>query len=929
MKLNIYIICLSALGFTANAQSPKEVAVSKDSVKIAVAYGQATKQSITYSTSSINSVDLIKNSVYLSGNALYGKLPGLAVLQRTSEPGADAPGFYLRGRSTTKNNSPLVIVDGIERDLNDVQLEDIESITLLKDASAAVIYGIRGANGVINVVTKRGKTGTLAINGKVEQAILEPTRIPEFLNSANYVKLYNQALVNDGFSPLYTPSQIAGYENGDRYYFPDVNWRDEVTNKSTTGTKANVDVSGGDKTATYFVSLGYFNQGGIYKNTDMNEGYSTNVGLENVSFRSNLDLNVNKNWTFGLDLNGRISQKNSPYSSNSTIWDMMDKYPAHLFPVYVQDGVYGGTSVYPNNLVGYVNAKGYRQTNNRVILSTLSTKYDFSDIIKGLTAGMRYSVDNFYSNQEGHTKNFAVRELLGKDAASGKPNLSPAIGINSNLVPLTSSGLPTSDVQNKRNTFEGNLQYAPSLGQHHTLNTQLIYHQDRLTIGNEPPYNYQFLSGRANYGYMNRFFAEIGASYSGTEAFPKGERFGFFPAVSAAWDISQENFLKGNKSINYLKLRVSAGIVGNSAVNERFSNIRQYIADDGYYFGTSNAAQSGLYPGVIANPNFTWETANKYDIGIDARLFKGLNLAFTYFFERRKDILVSESTLVPGIFGGDLPTMNAGITNNKGIEAALSFAKQKSNWGYRTGLNVSYVTDKIEYIPEAVQPYDYLYRSGHRISQPFMLEAIGFFNSTADIQSSPVQAFGPVQPGDIKYKDQNNDGVINNFDEIAMHNTTLPKWDIGFDIGFNFKSFDVSAFFQGQLGRSLYLGNEPLLFWPLTNDGGKISTYANQYWTEQTKATADHPRLTTQENKNNYRESSFWIVNGDFLRLRSLDIGYNLPKQLIKNIKMRNARVFLRGMNLFTVDHLKYTDPEVMAGYPVMKSYNAGISLQF
>lgn len=936
MNLDIYkslsIICLSALAYTVSAQSPGEVEIVKDSVssdsKIAVAYGQSTRHSVTYSTSSVKGADLIKNSVYLSGNALYGKLPGLTVLQRTGEPGSDAPAFFLRGRSTTKTNTPLVIVDGIERDLNDVQLEDIESISLLKDASAAVIYGIRGANGVINVVTKRGKTGPLVINGKVEQGIMAPTRTPEFLNSADYVKLYNQALVNDGFSALYTPDQIAGYESGDRYYFPDVNWRDEVTKKNAMGTKVNVDVAGGDKTATYYVSLGYFDQGGIYKNTDMNEGYSTNIGLDNVSFRSNLDLKVNDKWSFGLDLNGRINQKNSPYSATTTTWDMISKYPSHLFPVYVQNGVYGGTSIYPNNLVGYINSRGYRRTNNRVILSTLSTKYDFGDLIKGLSAGIRYSVDNFYSNQEGHTKTFAVRELLGKDD-SGNPLLSPAIGVNGNLAPLTNSGLPTNDEQSRRSTLEGNLQYAPHIGQNHRLNTQLIYHQDRLTIGNESPYNYQFLSGRANYSYMNRYFAEIGASYSGTEAFPKGQQFGFFPAVSTGWDISQENFLKNNKTINYLKVRASVGIVGNSAVGERFSNLRQYIADDGYYFGSANASQGGLYPGVIANNTFTWETANKYDIGIDARLFKDLDISFTYFFERRKDILVSETVLVPGIFGGDLPNVNAGITNKKGIEAALSFAKRKSTWGYHTGLNISYVTDRIEYLPETAQPYDYLYRTGHRINQPFMLEAIGFFNSTADIQNSPFQTFGTVQPGDIKYKDQNSDGLINNFDEIAMNNTTLPTWDIGFDLGFNFGNFDVSAFFQAQLGRSLYLGNEPLLFWPLTNDGGKISTYAKQYWTEQTKTTADHPRLTTQENDNNYRESSFWYVNGDFLRLRSLDIGYNLPQQLIKKAKMRNARIFLRGMNLFTADHLKYTDPEVLSGYPVMKSYNAGISLQF
>lgn len=939
MNSNIYkiliVICLCALMVQVNAQSSKKATLTKDSIvtytdeTINVAYGTAKKQSITYSTSSVNQKDIKNNSVYLSGNALFGKLPGLAVLQRTSEPGADAPAFYLRGRSTTKGNSALFIVDGIERDINDVQLEDIESITLLKDASAAVIFGIRGANGVINVVTKRGKTGPLVINGKVEQGVLSPTRTPSFRSSADYVKLYNQALTNDGLSPLYTLDQIAGYESGDRYNYPDVNWRNEVTNKTASGTKANIDVSGGDKTATYYVSLGYFHQGGIYKNTDMNEGYSTNIGLDNVSFRSNLDLNVNKNWLFSLDLNGRVNQKNAPNSSTSSTWDMISKYPAHLFPVYVEEGVYGGTAVYPNNLVGYINSRGYRRTNNRVINSTLSTNYNFEDVVEGLTAGMRFSADNFYTNQEGYSKEFAVKELLGKDA-SGNPILSSAIGKNGNLETLSSSGYPLNDAQTKRNTFEGNLQYDPNIGQNHKLSNQLIYHQDRLVIGSESPYNYQFLSGRINYGYMNRYFVEVGASYSGTEAFPDGNRFGFFPAVSAAWDISQENFLKGIKSINYLKLRASAGIVGNADVGERFSDRRQYINfSEGYRFGSANANQTGLYPGVIANNSFTWETANKYDIGVDAKLFNTLDVSFTYFFEKRKDILISEANLVPGIFGADLPNINAGITNNHGFEAALSFTKQKADWGYRTGLNVSYSTNKVEYFPESAQPFDYLYKTGKRISQPFMLEAIGFFSSIADIQSSPEQTFGPVQPGDLKYKDQNGDGRIDNFDVIAIKNTTLPTWDLGFDLGFSFKNFDLNAFFQAQLGRDLYLGNEPLLFWPLANDGAKISTYPKQFWTVGNQATADYPRLSTQENKNNYRESSFWYVNGNFIRLRSVDLGYNLSSQLAKKVKMSSARIFVRGMNIFTADHLKYADPEVLAGYPVMKSYNLGLSVQF
>ncbi len=932
MKLNIYIrfsvICSFTLcGFFVQAQNLVEE-TKKDTVKksgkVQIAYGESSKEAITYSISTVNAKDIIKNTVFSSGNALFGKLPGLTVLQRTSEPGSDEPSLYLRGRSTTKTNSPLVIVDGIQRNINDVQLEDIESVSVLKDAASSIMYGIRGANGVVLVTTKRGYTGKLNINGKVEQSFMTPVRTPQFIGSTDYVKLYNQALVNDGFAPLYTQQQIESYENGNSYFYPNVDWNKEVTKDYAPATKANFDVTGGDKIANYYVSLGYFHQGGIYKNTDRNEGYSTNIGMDNVSFRSNLDLNVNKNWSFSLDMNGKVSQKNSPSTSSATTFDLVYKYPSHLFPVYVQDGVYGGTAIYPNNPVGYVNSRGYRRLNKSVIFSTLSTKYDFSNLIKGLSTGLRYSTDNIYSNQEGYTLKFAVKELLGEDA-SGDPVLSPAIGSSGDLIPFG----PSSDAQNRRNTFEGNIQYNPELGLNHILKTQLVYHQDRLIVNTASPNAYQFLSGRVNYGYKNRYFVEAGASYSGTEAFPKGHRFGFFPALSAAWDISKEDFLLNDKSINSLKFRVSAGAVGNSEVGERFSDMRQYIADDGYYFGSANALQSGLYAGVIANHNFTWETAYKYDVGIDTRLFNHIDMSLTYFFQKRKNILVSGTALVPGIFGSELPNLNAGITHNTGFEGSLSYSKQKATWGFHAGLNISYATDNVQYFPEAAQPYDYLYLTGNRIGQPFMLESLGFFDSVADIERSPVQTFGPVQPGDIKYKDQNSDGLIDDFDRIPLKNSTLPSWDAGFDLGFNIKNFEINAFLHGQAGRSVYLGSEPLLFWPLTNEGGRISTYSKQYWTEQNKNSADFPRLTTQENKNNYRPSSFWYVNGNFLRLRSLDIAYNLPKLTIQNFKLRNAKIFLRGMNLFTLDHLKYTDPEVLSGYPLMKSYNVGINLQF
>lgn len=896
-----------------------------DTAKISLPYIRVSENSLTSSVSIVRGDVLMKNSVYSAGNALYGMLPGLFVQQGNGEPGKDLPSFNIRGRSTTAGTDPLILIDGIERDINTILVEDIESISVLKDAASAIVYGLRGANGVIMVNTKRGSSQRMKVNVRTEQNFLLPTRQPSFVNSAQFVQYYNQALQNDGQAPLYSDEQIANYEKGDPYYYPNVDWAKEVLKDYTWANRSSIDVSGGNKTSRYYVSAGYHQLEGLYKNTDMNEGYSTNSNIKNYYFRSNLDVNLRKNWTASLDLAGRLSDRNSPYNATATIWEVLYKYPSHLFPVYVQDNVYGGTSIYPNNPVGYVNSRGFRSVTSSLLNATVRTKYELGDFVKGLSASLSYSTDNAHQTEDGWTKDFAVRELLGRDVATGGPILSAAIGKNDNL----KSFGPESDTQDRRNTFEATIQYEPVLSETQSLNTVLIYHQDRQVPNAESPYNFQFVSGKAFYGLKQRYIAELGFSYSGTEAFAKGHRFGFFPAVSAAWIMSEEAFMKNNRIVNFLKVRASAGKVGNASLLERFGYIRQYTAGSSYIFGNSNTSQSGLTPGVVGSDDFTWESSTKLDLGLDARLFNHLSVAITGFFERRTDILNPESNLVPDIFGGDLPNLNAGTINNRGIEAALSYSRQKNNWGYTAAVNVSYAANKIKYQPEVAQPYPYLYSQGHQIAQPFILEATGLFNSAEEIAASPTQSYGPVYPGDIKYKDQNNDGRIDDFDKMALRDNELGNWDLGMLFGINYKGFSLNATLQGQLGRDIYLGDSPYLFWPFYSTGMRISTYNTGFWTEETKGSASYPRLSLAGNANNYRPSTFWYVNGDFLRLRSAEFGYDLPKELLSKARIKACRFFLRGMNLFTIDHLGFADPETRNGYPAMKSYTLGLNLQF
>ncbi len=929
IKKNIYItltVCLlTAIRGTVNAQDrivSSRPVLAKDSITIP--YGSVSRKNLINSIATVDSSAIMKSNVFSAGNALNGRLLGLFVQQTSGEPDNDEPLLRLRGVSTTTSNLPMVIVDGIERNLNDVLIDDISEVSVLKDASATAIYGIRGANGVVLITTKRGSAHKLQVKGIIEQGFQNPTKSPGFRSSAEYATLYNQALVNDGLPEAFSAAQIDGYQNGDHYYFPNVKWEDEVLNEYSPSTRANVNFNGGEKTAKYFISLGYLGNQGLLKNTDVAEDYNTNLSLQNLSFRSNLDVNVTDHWKFNLDLSGRVYEKNSPISTTDDLFDDIYKYPGHLFPVYVANDVYGGSPLYSDNPVGQVRSRGYQDIVNRLFLATVGTQYDFSSVIKGLSAGLKYSSDNFYKANSGFTKNFSVTELSGQDPITGEPLLGTPIGQTTEL----SSFGPNGDVQNRRNTFESNISFDKSFGTNSTLKSVLIYHQDKLTIDKSSPNVYQYLSGRFNYGFKNKYLAEFGFSYSGTEAFPQDKNFGFFPAVAAGWKLSEENFLKNSKSINFLKLRASAGIVGNSSIGARFLNISQYGSGNDYYFGNTNKKDDGLSSGSVANDNFTWETAYKYDLGLEARLFKNLDFSFTYFIQNRKDILASEEALVPGIFGGNFRSTNGTETSNNGFETSLFYAKKSDRFGFHAGINVAYAKNEVVYTPE-IQPFAYLNRSGQAINQPFILEALGFFESQADIDSSPTQTYGTVKPGDIKYKDQNGDGIIDDTDLVPLKSNGIPDMDLGFDLGFTFKNFDVSAFFHGQFGRDIYLGDTPLLFWPLTNNGARISSYPQQFWTPQTAATADYPRLTTLQNDNNYRKSTQWYVNGDFLRLRTLNVGYTLPKSVSSKLKMTNLRLFVRGMNLFTISKFDYADPESQSGYPILKSYNVGLTAQF
>ena len=870
---------------------------------------------VTSSISVLTSKSLSNNSVLALGNALYGRIPGLNVKQSVGEPGDDYPSLLIRGRHTfTGSNSPLVLVDGFEREFNTLSIEEVQSISVLKDAASTALYGMDGANGIVLVTTKRGLPEKATADFKVEFGVKAPTRLPEFYGSYDYARLYNQAQKNDGkTSFMYSDDQLEGYRlNQDPMLYPNVNWMDETLRKYAPSRKYNANFRGGNQVVRYFINVGVENSDGLYKNSD-HGSYSTNRNLDRINFRSNIDVNVTKRFSVSLDLSGRLENINAPTNSSTNIFNNFYVFHPNVSPVYVLEGVYGGTNTYRNNPVAYINELGYTETHRRYFQSNIIGKYDFSDLVKGLSLGIRASFDNFYTVTDGYTKTYAVKQIL--DKISPVDSLSDFFGINSNLV---AKG-PTSETELRSTNLEFFAAYESNFGKH-KIAAMAMGHQDEYVTTTAFPDRRISVSGKVSWGYNQKYFVDLAAQYGATEHFKKWKRFGFFPAISGAWIVSSEDFMKDSKPVSYLKLRASTGLVGNQNVG-------------GTRFGYRMLYNSNGTEMPIGNPNLTWEKSYKTDIGLDATLFGEVQVMLNYFHEFRDDILNSGDALMPAYFGNSFGYTNYGQVKSNGFEASVLKEHQYLDWGYHFGANVSFVKNKIVRMREVSRKDTYLYRQGLPVGQRFGLVALGLFQNQAEIDAAPVQTFGKVIPGSIRYLDVNGDKVINSDDSQPIgKDATIPDMDLGFNLGLNFKGFYLDANFQASVGRDVNLRDNTegaqYSVAPLYSDKN-ISTFVKNPWTPETAATADYPSLSIENAANNFQYSTFWLRSGDFLRLRTLEIGYNLPKNLISKLKMSAAKIYLRGMNVFTLDHIKYFDPEVMEGYPVMKSYNIGINFNF
>lgn len=897
-----------------------------------VGYVDRNKYNLTSAVSTIKSADLEKSRFSTADNALAGKAAGLTVLKNAgTEPGYESSSIYIRGTGTFGSfRTPLMLVDDVERDINQIDINTIESVSVLKDGAATAQYGQRGANGALLVTTKRGVVGKPEINLMAQGGIQSPTRMPKFLGAKDYLNLYNKALQNDGLErpagDRYNPAMYNGSQNP--YLVPDVDWYNSFVRPSTPQQQYTLSVRGGSEAIRYFVLLSYMNQDGLYRYTDQNVGFNTNVNHDRFNVSSNIDAQINKNLTVALDLTGRIENRNSPNSTATDIFSTLSSLLPNAMPIQYEDGKLAGTSVYKKNPLGMIANTGYRQDRIKALQVKAQATQKLDMVTPGLSVKATVAFDGLSGYGLGKTASYATYEL--------QPDNSYRVDGQNKAISLQQEKLY--DYYQYLLGFNGGFSYARDFGKNAILADVRYYMQQLNKQGDNPAFARMGVNGRATYSYDKRYVADFSFAYDGSDEFAPGHRFGFFPSVSGAWIISNEEFLKNNMALTFLKLRASYGEAGNSNSGlDRYGYQSNWFGFDssygGYTFGSGFNWSDGAWEGRAANPDLTWETTRNLNVGIDAELFQKLSVSVDLFRNDRRNI-ICEMTNSPNL-GAPYAYENIGSVLNQGVELALMHKNRVGKVNYFVQSNISFARNKITAMDEVEGLPEYQRRTGKPVSQLWGLQALGFYSSYEDIANSPISSFYNVKPGDIKYKNQNQgeDNQINIYDEIAIGKPTIPEWTMALSFGVDYMGFDLSALLSGVANRSVFLNNAAV--WNLQNNNNATDLAYGAWEQGVRESNATYPRLTTENNLNNYRSSSFWIKNGNFLRLSNVELGYSIPTQVLQSARIKQVRFYVNGQNLFCFDSLgKYNlDPEVIdggvTGYPNMRSVNFGVNIKF
>lgn len=909
--------------------TPVALKISDNDELINIGFGMTRdKEELTSAIGVVRSDELSKSYSINPANALYGKLPGLTVLQNGGVSWDNNPDIYIRGVGTlnTSLNNPsiVVLIDGFERPLSSLSLYEIESVSILKDAAATALYGLRGANGILMVTTKRADAQKNNIEVNYESGITRVNRWPKFLEGYDYANRVNEALGYDGLDPIYSASTLNAFKSGSSpFLYPNVNWINESFRDLGYVNNLNLVFQRSARNVNYYTLLNLQTDQGLLGPVDENEGYSTQLSYTKFNFRTNVDIAVTPTTKFFINLAGNLRETQIPGVAMNDIMSAVFNTPSAAYPIKTtgsQWAKWGGTSYYANNPVALISATGYQFSHTRELLADFTLKQKLDVILPGLSIEGALAYDNSALYNEGKTKQFQYEAL---SAGEGGEILRTLYGKDTELSYYSNLGNQWSE-----SAIRGKLNYLNYMG-NNTLSATLLYEQNNLIkTGRSQVFRHRMVGGNIHFAGITKYFADLSLAYSGTNLLDKGSRYGLFPAVSLAWKLSNEDWFPRDLFDNF-KVRASWGMTGSDLGIPQNLSAKQYVSGTGYYFLAANTGQGGLREGRLPSTGATFETSAKTNIGVDISMFGMLDLTADVFYDHRTNILISTENSLSGVVGVEKPYRSAGIVNNKGVEIGLCLHDNIGDFTYEINGQFSFVRNKIIEMGEQYRPYDYLKRTGRSVNQAFGLEVDGFFISPYQIGVEPTQLFSEVRPGDIKYKNQNKDFIIDEYDEVAIgYSTLIPEIYYSGAIDLGYKGFGLNALFQGVANSSVYL-NTPSIFWPLTGNTS-ISDYSDDRWTTATQETATLPRLTTLENANNYRSNSIWITDGSYLKLRSLEIYYDLPSFSIARLNVSNTRVFIRGRDLFSIDKIKVVDPEAIGiVYPICSTYSIGINIGF
>ena len=912
---------------------------------VVVGFGSQKKNSVTGAIATVRVSDLQQVATPSLSNAIGGRLPGVITRQTSGEPGYDAANVFIRGLGTfTGSQSPLILVDGVERDMNQLNVQEVESFSILKDASATAVYGIRGANGVILINTKRGKEGKPQVSFRTENAQLSPLRLPRFINSYEYATLANEAMTRGGApQPFYTPEQVEGYRNhSNPYLYPDVDWVSVVLRKHTFQTINNLSMTGGNQTFKYYTNVGYTVQQGLY-NEDKTIPYPTNTSYKRYNFRSNVDVNLSKSLSMSLNLGGITSNGNYPGNTAFIIMEAINLTPNNAYPVRNPNGSIPGSGTFLGmSPFSKTTQSGYTKEFRSTIQSSLGTKWDLSSLVtKGLYLRGLFAYDFYDVQGNGRGKQPQTYQYLGKDAN----------GVDQYKLILTETALGYGhyNVSNRAYYLEASVNYDRTFGKH-TVNGLLLGNRREyvnLTADssiNNIPYRRQGVAARVTYDYASRYLVQFDMGYNGSENFPPGKRYGFFPAVSAGWVPSKEKFWNINV-INYLKIRGSYGKSGNDQIsNARFlylTTINKNAAN--YLFGQSQTTvtSNGFAESRIGNSDISWEVSEKANIGADMELFNGrVTLTVDAFREHRTGILLQlqQIPISAGYPSNNIPYANLGVVNNHGIEGNIEVRNRTSGGFYYSFQgNFTFARNKIVEDNTPLKPYAYQNSRGQSINRNYGFISEGLYKDQADVDKGPDQTYlqTVIRPGDIKYKDLNGDGKIDANDQTFIGFARTPEIMFGFGGTVAYKGVDLSIFFAGAARTSMYMSGRST--WAFA-DGVGVYNVTREYFDHRwvagsaNNSKAEYPAILNVRSTNNFVSSTQWLRNGNYLRVKSAEIGYNFPRSLTQRVKINSFRLFINGANLGLWDHIKIVNPEDNGpneNYPLQRSINFGAQVTF